>query len=132
MTAMADAHHQDHQFAALPFVDNAVVTHTQRRNPSTSPLRAEPAAGVSQNRVMASTTRTRSERRISHLSRGQIGGALKNAAIIVAKKWLTQGIELQPVRGFLLGLTLWREAASGFFGLGVLAAQGGVVLTGRF
>ncbi len=26
---MTDAHHQDHQFAALPFVDHAVVTHTQ-------------------------------------------------------------------------------------------------------
>ena len=26
---MADAHHQDHQFAALPFVDQAVVAHPQ-------------------------------------------------------------------------------------------------------
>ena len=27
LTAMADAHHQDHQFAALPFVDHAVMAH---------------------------------------------------------------------------------------------------------
>ena len=26
-TTMADAHHQDHQFAALPFVDHAVMAH---------------------------------------------------------------------------------------------------------
>jgi len=29
IAAMAYAHHQDHQFAALPFVDDAVVAHTQ-------------------------------------------------------------------------------------------------------
>ena len=45
LTAMADTHHQDHQCAALP---------------SNSPLRAELAAGVSQRRSIASTTRTRS------------------------------------------------------------------------
>jgi len=27
LAAMADAHHQDHQSTALPFVDHAVVTH---------------------------------------------------------------------------------------------------------
>ena len=29
LTAMADPHHQDHQLAAVPFVDHAVVTHPQ-------------------------------------------------------------------------------------------------------
>jgi hypothetical protein len=43
LATMADAHHQNHQLAALPFVDDA-----------------EPAAGVSQSRSMTSTTRTRS------------------------------------------------------------------------
>jgi hypothetical protein len=33
LAAMADTHHQDHQCAALPFVDHAVVTHPQAPQP---------------------------------------------------------------------------------------------------
>jgi hypothetical protein len=33
LTAMADAHHQDHQFAPLPFVHNAVVANTYTPQP---------------------------------------------------------------------------------------------------
>jgi len=33
LSAMANAHHQDHQFAPLPFVDHAVVANTETSQP---------------------------------------------------------------------------------------------------